>query len=255
MGFVQIGEQSPRRLYGGLGLRRDLVQPRGELSLHPLPGLRQGKPLLPGLLHPAGELPGQVVQQPLIPGPGGEDDLPGGKPGQFIDRVVHPALRGKEGEEDLPRGDIPKAQPRPLHPHIEGGQEVVSSLLQHVLLYEGAGGDHPDDLPVHQALGLGGVLGLLTDGHLVALGDEAGNVCLGGVVGHPAHGGALLGGLVPVPGGEGEVQLRCGGFGILVKHLIEIPQTEEEEAVGVLVLDGQVLSFHGGEFCHSITLS
>ena len=46
-----------------------------------------------------------------------------------------------------------------------------------------------------------------------------------------------------------------GGFGILVKHLIEIPQTEEEEAVGVLVLDGQVLSFHGGEFCHSITLS
>ncbi|MFQ9411467.1 MAG: hypothetical protein ACLR1T_11020 [Evtepia gabavorous] len=27
MGFVQIGEQAPCRLYGGLGLRRDLVQP------------------------------------------------------------------------------------------------------------------------------------------------------------------------------------------------------------------------------------
>ncbi len=103
-----------------------------------------------------------------------------GQTGQFIDRVVHPALRGKEGEEDLPRGDIPKAQPRPLHPHIEGGQEVVSSLLQHVLLYEGAGGDHRMISRSTSPLAWPGVLGLLTNGHLVPLGHQPGNVGLGG---------------------------------------------------------------------------
>src|SRR5699024_7547736 len=38
---------------------------------------------------------------------------------------------------------------------------------------------------------------------------------------------------------------------VLVEHLIEVPQAEKEQAVGVLGLDLQILLFHGGEFWHT----
>ena len=143
----------------------------------------------------------------------------------------------KLGEEDLSRGDVSQAQPRPLGAAVQGRQEVVFAFLQHVLLDEGAGGDDPDDLPVHQALGLGGVLSLLADGDLVPLGDEPGDIGLGGVIRHAAHGRALLRRLVPVPGGQGEVEFGGGGLRVVVEHLVKVPQAEKEQAVGVLALD------------------
>ena len=90
-----------------------------------------------------------------------------------------------------------------------GGAEVAAACLQGGVVQDGAGGDHPDNVALHQALGRGGVLGLLADGNLVALGDETGDVALGGVVGDAAHGHLLVKGLVLilVPGGEGQVQL------------------------------------------------
>ena len=250
LGLIQVGQQTARRLDGRVGPRGDLIQPLGELALDPLAGLGQGEPALVGLLHPAGEFGGQLVQQGLLAGPWGEDDLPGGKADQLADGPGGPVLRGQVGEEDLPCGDVPKTQTRPLGGDAEGGQKVIFAFFEHGFLDEGAGGHHPDDLPVHQALGLGGVLGLLADGDLIALGHQAGDVGLGGVVGHAAHGGALLGGLVPVPGGEGQVEFFGGNFGVVVEHFIKIPQTEEQQAVGVLVLDRQILFFHGCQFCH-----
>ena len=82
LGFVQIGEQSPRRLYGGLGLRRDLVQPRGELSLHPLPGLRQGQTAPPPACSTRqGSFPDRWSSSPLSRAPGERMTSPGGQTG------------------------------------------------------------------------------------------------------------------------------------------------------------------------------
>ena len=74
------------------------------------------------------------------------------------------------------------------------------------------------------------------------------------MVGHAAHGGALLRVLhIAVAGGQGNVQLPGGDFGILVEHLIEIAQTEEEQAVLMLLLYFVVLPLHGRKLCHVVT--
>ncbi|MPN54551.1 hypothetical protein SDC9_202222 [bioreactor metagenome] len=91
---------------------------------------------------------------------------------------------------------------------------------------------------------------MLADGDFVALGDEPGDIRVGGVVGHPAHGGAFLLGLVPIPGGEGEIQLPGGQKGVLVEHLIKISQPEEKQAVGMALLNLLILTLHGGELSH-----
>ena len=148
----------------------------------------------------------------------------------------------------LAGGDVAEGRAGVLAVDVDAAEEVAGLLLQAGGVNHRAGGHHPDDIPLHQPLGRCRVLHLLTDGHLVALGDEAGNVCLGGVVGHPAHGGALLGGLVPVPGGEGQVQLPGGQLRVVSEHLIEVAQPEEQDGVRIVLLDLQVLLHHGGEF-------
>ena len=174
---------------------------------------------------------------------------------QLVFQVV-PGLRsGREGGgKHLAGGDITQAQAYPRLVGIDGAEEVVFSLLQHGGRNDGARRDDADDIPVHQALGGGGVLGLLADGHLIALGDEPGDVALTGVVGHAAHGGALLRGLVPVPGSEGQVQLLGHQLGVVEEHFIKIAQSEKQNGVGIAVLHLQILFHHGGQFCHGFTV-
>ena len=62
---------------------------------------------------------------------------------------------------------------------------------------------------------------------LVATGDKTGDIGVGGMIGHTAHGGALCLGLILVAGGECQIQfLRCHA-GIVGEHLIKVTQAEE----------------------------
>ena len=71
------------------------------------------------------------------------------------------------------------------------------------------------------------------------------------MVGHAAHGGALLRILhVPVPGGQRQIQLPGGQLRVLVEHLIKVAQAEEQQAVRVLLLDLVILLFHGRQLSH-----
>ena len=97
---------------------------------------------------------------------------------------------------------------------------------------------------------------LTADGHLVALGDEPGDVGLAGVVGDPAHGYPLLlrlGVLAVIAGGEGQIQLFGGQLGIVGEHFIEVPQAEKQNGIRVILLDFQILLHHGGQFRHKNT--
>ena len=108
---------------------------------------------------------------------------------------------------DLAGGDVAQAQPGPLLVLVDGADEIIPPLVQHGGGNDGTRRHNADNVPVHQALGGGGVLHLLTDGHLVTAGDEAGDVGVGAVVRHAAHRGALPLRLAPVPAGEGQLQL------------------------------------------------
>ena len=174
------------------------------------------------------------------------------EPGQLVFQVVQILPPGGEGGGiHLAGGQVAQAQAIPGRVGVDGAEIVILAVLQHGGGDDRPRGDHPDDVPVHQALGQGRVLRLLADGHFIALGDEPGDIALAGVIGHAAHGGALLRGLVPVPGGQGQVQLLGHQLGVLVEHLVKIPQAEKQNGIGVLGLDVQILLHHGGDLCHS----
>ena len=76
------------------------------------------------------------------------------------------------------------------------------------------------------------------------------------MIGDAAHGDPFflrLGVFAVVPGGQGQVQFLGGQFGIVGEHLIEVPQTEKQNGIRVVLLDFQILLHHGGQFRHKNT--
>ena len=78
------------------------------------------------------------------------------------------------------------------------------------------------------------------------------------MVRHTAHRGLLFLGLVPIPGGEGQIQFSSRQLGILVEHLVEVTQAEKQDAILVLFFNVVILPPHGGQFiirfCHRLNL-
>ena len=229
LGLIQIGQQAARGLDGPLGPLGEGGGAGPELFFHQgAGGVGPEAGLAPVLAQTAQPLPEEGDQPLGVPGPVGQHRLGGVEAAQLVLQVAPGLLPGGEGgAEHLAGGQIAQTQADGGGVGVDGAQEVVLPLLQHGGGHDGARGDHPDDVPVHQPLGGGRVLGLLADGHLVPLGDEPGDVAVAGVVGHPAHGGALLRGLVPVPCGEGQVQLLGGQLGVVEEHLVKIAQPEK----------------------------
>ncbi len=182
--------------------------------------------------------------------------LGGGKAAQLVEEVGQPLRPGKGGGVGLAGGDVTGAQGGVVVVQINTGAEVGAPLLQTRAVDDGAGGHHPDDVPLDESLGGGGVLGLLADGHLIALGDKPGDVGVGGVVGDAAHRHLLVEGLglVLVPRGQRQVQLAGGGAGVGAEHLVKVAQAEEQDRVGILFLDLHILPHHGRQFSHSLKL-
>ena len=85
------------------------------------------------------------------------------------------------------------------------GQIVVRPTLEQGVLDHGAGRDHPNDRTVDEALGLGRIARLLTDGDLVAFLDEPGQVRLERVVRDAGEGDALA--AAHLTRGQGDLEL------------------------------------------------
>ena len=164
--------------------------------------------------------------------------------------MLQAVLARKAGGVGLAGGDVAEAEARAAAVQEDAADVVPPPLLQSRGIGDRARGHYPDDVPSDHALGGSRVLHLLADGHLVPLGDEPGHIGVAGMVGHAAHRHLLLLGLAPVPGGEGQVQLLGRGEGVLVEHLVKIPQAEEQDGVLVLLLNLQILAHHGGHLCH-----
>ena len=178
-----------------------------------------------------------------------------GKPPQLVEQVLRPVRTLEGGDVGLASGDVAHAEARAGVVQIQPRAEVGASLLQAGRVNDRAGGHHPDDVPVHQPLGRGRVLGLLADGYLVALGDEPGDIRVRGVIGDAAHGDLLLEALVLVliPGGQDQVQLLGRLPGVVAEHLVKISQPEKQDGVLILFLNLQILLHHGGQLCHGFT--
>jgi hypothetical protein len=83
---------------------------------------------------------------------------------------------------ELAGGDVHEGQPHLSLPHYHAGQVVVALAVEQSRLDDGARRHQPDDLALHHAFCLAGLGHLLADSHLVAAGDEPGQVAVQGVV-------------------------------------------------------------------------
>ena len=125
----------------------------------------------------------QTQQRPAVVGRLVHHRIRRGKPPQLVEQVLRPVRTLEGGDVGLAGGDVAHAEARAGVVQIQPRAEVGASLLQAGRVNDRAGGHHPDDVPVHQALGRGRVLGLLADGHLVALGNKPGNIGVRGLIG------------------------------------------------------------------------
>ena len=147
-------------------------------------------------------------------------------------------------------GDIRKADARCAALDKDAGDVVVFVVLQHTVLDDRAGRDDADDVPLDEALCRGGVLHLLADGYLIALGDELGYIAFVAVDGHAAHGGALL--QAALLAGEGQIQLAGRREGVVKEDLVKIADVIKQNCVLVFIFDAHILLHQGREFRHCL---
>ena len=148
-------------------------------------------------------------------------------------------------------GNVRKTQARLFALEVQAGNVVVAVVLQHTALDDRTGGDHTDDVPLDKPFRLGGILYLLTDSHLIPLGDQTRHIALVAVEGHAAHGSALR--KAALLAGKGKIQLPGGRDGIVEEHLVKIADAVKKNFVLMLVFDLKILLHHGRKLCHGFS--
>jgi hypothetical protein len=129
----------------------------------------------------------------------------------------------------------------PLLVRFDGKEEMVGVGLE-LMVFEGRPGrQDPRQFPLDQLPGLGG-LDLVDDRHFFPGAEDFLQVVVGGVIRDAGH-------RLAVPIRQGDSQNVGPDLGVLLKHLVEIAQPEEQqgvrrEAPPYLV----ILLHHGGEF-------
>ena len=119
---------------------------------------------------------------------------------------------------------------QPSKPSCAGqpGQAVAARSRVHQ--FGSGGGARADDLhhlALDQALGLGGILHLLADGHGQPGLEQAGQVGVEGVVGHAGQGHRVV--ALGVAAGQGHAGHRGQGLGVLEEGLVEIAHAEQQQ--------------------------
>ena len=133
--------------------------------------------------------------------------------------------------------------------HDHRGQKVVLPRFENVRVDGRARRYHARHFALHQFLGLARILHLVANRHAEAPPDQLGDVALGGVVGHAAHGNGRA--LFLVAGGQSDLEFLRGHDRVFKEEFVEVAQAEKQQRVGVALLDGAVLAHQGcGEFFH-----
>ncbi len=145
------------------------------------------------------------------------------------------------GGGEFAGGDVRVGDACPVVLDYQGGQVVVTLFFEQRRFHHGARRDHPCHLAGHQTAHRL-VAHLIHDSHLVPRLDEPGEVAVNGVIGHSGQWHPLA--LPYRPRGEDDIASLGDDLRVLVESLVEIPQAEEDDGVGVLLLDLQILAAH-----------
>ena len=123
---------------------------------------------------------------------------------------------------------------------LEEADNVVEALvIQEILVHNRSRRDYADHFPTGKGLGILRQLHLFADGYLLSAVQKPLDVVLGRMVRDAAHRG-----ITPVC--QSQIQQGRYLLGILVEHLVEVAETEEEHHIRVLALDLAVLLHQRG---------
>ena len=89
---------------------------------------------------------------------------------------------------------------------------------------------------------------LLTNGDFVAFGDQARDIVFGCMIRHTGHrdfAAALF------ACRQDQIEFFGRNFGVLIKHLVEVAESKEENGIGILCLGVEILATRFGwlSFC------
>jgi hypothetical protein len=153
------------------------------------------------------------------------------------------------GDLKLAGGEVEQADPNPrvrsrrLIEAADRQQERRLTGVEIAGIGQRPGRDDPHYLAFHDPLGLARVLDLLADGHPVTLLDQAGDIAVGGVVGHPTHRDRRARGVL---GARRQGEIECAGRDqrVLVEQFVEVAHAEQHQSERILSLGLEVLP-HG----------
>ena len=149
---------------------------------------------------------------------------------------------------EIAGGHIRRRQADACRGEGDAHQVIIFALLQRLHVQIGARSDDPHHFPLYQPLCLFGILHLLADSNLVALGHQLAQIVLHRMIGYAAHGGALL--QTATLSRQRDLQFSGGCQRVVKKHLIEITQPIKQYAVRILLLSLQILLHHGGQIIY-----
>ena len=176
-----------------------------------------------------------------------DNDLARADGGKLADQLFHFGLAVDDRRFQRPGRDVGKAEAdrRILCGFIpiQRGDKIVLAAFEHIGVHNRPRRNAADDAAADNALGLGRVFELFTDGNLIAHRDQTVNIGLGAVIRHAAHRRALV--HAAVLARKGDVQKLRRVDGVVEKHFVKIAHAVEQERVAVLLLNFQILA-HGG---------
>ena len=124
----------------------------------------------------------------------------------------------------------------------DAGQQIVAPLFEQRVIGDGARGHDAHHFALHGTLGLAGDATLLANGDRLAFAHQLCQVAVESHDRHTGHGNRRAGRGAAL--GQGDIQQLRGAAGVVVEHLVEIAHAIEQQHVGVLRLDAQVLLHH-----------
>ena len=139
-------------------------------------------------------------------------------------------------------GQIQPGQADALAVRADGHQQGVALVVEQGGVGQRAGRDDARDGAFDRPLAGGRVANLVANNDRFAEPDEAGQVLLKRVVGHAGHLDRHAGALAAC--GQRNIEQAGGFFGIFVEQFIEVAHPVEQQQVGMLRLDAEILAHH-----------
>ena len=172
---------------------------------------------------------------------GAVNHLAGRNAGQPVGQFI----AGAFGQMHQALGD---AQPRQATPGacalVHRQHKGFALVRQQGAVGQRAGGDHAHHLALDRAFAGGHIAHLFANGHRFAQLEQTRQIGFDRVKRHPRHHHRLAARLAALR--ERDVEQAGGLFGIGKEQLVEVAHAVEQQRVGVLGLEAEVLLHHGG---------